>query len=367
MICPMQAKNRRVLLWCVALTTLLPLRWLQADTQPTTQPAVHQPAQPDDGPGGAKAAHASVIMHTYGEGSTQYTIYEPDAPKPDSAPVVIFIHGWCAWNPGIYGAWIDHIIKRGNIVIFPKYQATAFTSPRDFTANTIASLQDALKRLHNEPGHVKPQMDHWAAVGHSVGGLLVANVSALASESGLPQIKAVMSTEPGKTTTGSGQPFVGLVDMKKIPSSTLLLAVAGDQDKLVGKIDALRIFRESTTVAPENKNFVLVRSDSHGTPALVANHLAPVAPSLAYNDGGDTAAASHPSLRHPSMMVDALDYYAFWKLFDGLSEAAFDGTDRQYALGNTPEQRFMGKWSDGTPVKELEVTLGAVGNEQARK
>jgi hypothetical protein len=25
-------------------------------------------------------------------------------------------------------------------------------------------------------------------------------------------------------------------------------------------------------------------------------------------------------------------------------------------LGNTPQQRFMGVWSDGVPVKELKVT-----------
>ena len=96
---------------------------------------------------------------------------------------------------------------------------------------------------------------------------------------------------------------------------------------------------------PQNKNFVIVHSDSHGTPPLIANHLAPVAPDLAYNSGGDIAAATHPALRNPSMMIDALDYYGFWKLFDGLCDAAFFGTDRQYALGNTPEQRNMGKWS----------------------
>ena len=58
----------------------------------------------------------------------------------------------------------------------------------------------------------------------------------------------------------------------------------------------------------------------------------------------------------PRRTVDALDYYGFWKLFDGLCNAAFYGKEIKYALGNTPEQRFMGRWSDGTPVKELVVT-----------
>ena len=42
--------------------------------------------------------------------------------------------------------------------------------------------------------------------------------------------------------------------------------------------------------------------------------------------------------------------------FDGLIDAAFAGKNREYALGNTPQQRFMGVWSDGVPVKELKVT-----------
>jgi hypothetical protein len=61
-------------------------------------------------------------------------------------------------------------------------------------------------------------------------------------------------------------------------------------------------------------------------------------------------------VRPETMMVNALDYYGTWKLFDALCDAAFTGKNREYALGNTPQQRFMGLWSDGSPVKELIVT-----------
>jgi hypothetical protein len=54
--------------------------------------------------------------------------------------------------------------------------------------------------------------------------------------------------------------------------------------------------------------------------------------------------------------IDALDYYGLWKLFDGLTDAAYYNRNRDYALGNTPQQRYMGKWSDGMPVKEMIVT-----------
>jgi hypothetical protein len=54
--------------------------------------------------------------------------------------------------------------------------------------------------------------------------------------------------------------------------------------------------------------------------------------------------------------LSALDYYCIWKVFDGLIDAAFYGKSRDYARGHRHEQRLMGLWSDGAPVKELLVT-----------
>jgi hypothetical protein len=57
-----------------------------------------------------------------------------------------------------------------------------------------------------------------------------------------------------------------------------------------------------------------------------------------------------------TLLTNAQDYYGTWKLFDGLYDAAFYGKNREYALGNTTQQRFMGFWSDGTKIKQLNVT-----------
>jgi hypothetical protein len=53
--------------------------------------------------------------------------------------------------------------------------------------------------------------------------------------------------------------------------------------------------------------------------------------------------------------ANALDYYGYWKLSAALLDAAFDGENRQFALGNTPEQRFMGVWSNGRLFKKATV------------
>src|SRR6185437_8388974 len=157
------------------------------------------PPQPLTGPGGKQSAHASVTKNRYGKGGQEYWIFEPDSPKPPSAPVIVFLHGWGGMNPLYYGAWIDHLVKRGNIVIYPRYQASLLTSLKDFTPNTVSAVKDALERLQTEKGHVTPELNKFAAVGHSMGGLLAANLAALAAESKLPHVRALMCVEPGIT------------------------------------------------------------------------------------------------------------------------------------------------------------------------
>ena len=323
------------------------------------------PSQPLTGPGGREYVHAAVTKNRYGKGGQEYWIFEPDSPKPRTAPVVVFLHGWGGMNPLYYGAWLDHLVKRGNIVIYPRYQANLLTPIKDFTPNTIAAVKDAVRRLQTEDGHVTPDFSKFATVGHSLGGLLAANVAALARESNLPRVRAVMSVEPGIT----GSPInVPLADLKKIPAETLLLAIAGDQDGLVRDTDAKRIYYESTRISAKNKDFIMLVSDSHGQPTLQASHRAPTAMNKDY-DSGEGVGGARPGTPDPigdaaisrrvrpeTMMVNALDYYGTWKLFDALTEAAFTGKNRKYALGNTRQQRFMGVWSDGVPVKQLKVT-----------
>ena len=61
-------------------------------------------------------------------------------------------------------------------------------------------------------------------------------------------------------------------------------------------------------------------------------------------------------IEQASGQVDALDYFAYWKLFDALTDAAFSGRNRDYALGGGANQTFMGKWSDGKPVEPLQIS-----------
>jgi acetyl esterase/lipase len=299
------------------------------------------PAQPTLGPGGSQAPHAATVRRSYGEGELQVWIFEPAAPSPAAAPVVVFLHGWGALVPTPYLAWIEHLARRGNVVVYPRYQESLSTPLASLTPNAESAVRAALRRLRRDPGHVRPAPDLFALAGHSAGGLLAANLAARAPANGLPPPRAVMSVEPGRSW---GPPWrtIPLADLSRIPAGTLLLAVAGEDDRAARDVDARRIVREATAVAAADKNLVTLVSDRHGSPPLLADHLAPTA--LAGPGSGGRRAA------------DALDYFGIWKLLDGLLDAAFFGRNREYALGDTPQQRFMGRWSDGVPVKPLRIT-----------
>ncbi|NLX04558.1 MAG: alpha/beta hydrolase fold domain-containing protein [Phycisphaerae bacterium] len=317
------------------------------------------PDQPAEGPGGSDYDHASVRTTVVGRGGEHVWIFEPASPSPQTAPLILFGHGWTAINPKYHGGWIEHLVRRGNIIVYPRYQESIFTPSEEFLPNAIAALRTSIELLQSDD-HVSPDLDCFAVVGHSAGAALVVNLAAVAEREGLPAPKAIMAVEPAalRDVPRHGAP---LEDLSQIPAQTLLLSVVGDRDTLVGDLDGKRIFNETTAIPLENKDYVVLVSDDHGSPALIADHTAP----LAYDEDYDVRSlhtgylpelCPFLGLECSRRGIDALDYYGLWKLFDGLTDAAFYGINRHYALGDTAEQRFMGLWSDGTPVNELRVT-----------
>lgn len=353
-----------------------------------TQSAPRPPSQPTSGPGGTDYPHSGVSISEHGSGDTQYWLYAPKGPVPDSAPVIVFLHGWGGMNPGVYGAWIKHLVRRGNIVIFPRYQASLRTTPSVMTESAEQAIRRAFWRLA-AVGPVKPQRERFALVGHSLGGSIAANIASEAQRVGLPQVRAVMVVEPGDSKNSQVAQRLGtripsiLGDYSKIPRGTLLLCVVGEEDRMAGDAVARFIFDSATSVRDRDKDFVIIRSDYHGQPPLIANHFAPLAPDSDFDSGerGSTLRerlkerlserkAGRPWRERKQKIVqdvqgqadffrgggiDALDYFGFWKLFDALTDAAFYGTHRDYALGGGREMRYMGRWSDATAVRELAV------------
>ena len=308
------------------------------------------PPPPSSGPGSAEYAHAEVATTIHGKGVDEFWLFEPRAPRPADAPVVVFLHGWGATYPRMYGAWIDHLVRRGQVVVFPRYQLLV-TPMEEFTPHATRAVRRAFTVLEEE-GHVHPRRDQVAFLGHSMGGVLAANLAAVAAAEELPAPRAIFCVAPGITASERHDGFIALADLARIPRGTLLLSMYGDADEVTGARDAERIYRESTAVPPEDKDLLVLHSDDHGRPRLRAEHNVTVGVDSRYGRGEKYT--TDPD-EVATWGVNSLDWYGLWKPFDALCDAAFHGRHRDVALGNTPAQRYMGKWSDGTPVRELEV------------
>ena len=304
------------------------------------------PSQPMNGPGGMGYMHGSVIQNNFtslftGDG---YWLFEPDQPKPDSADVVIFNHGWGVYNPGPYGQWIEHLVRKGNIVIFPKYQQNDGTFFSTYTPNAATGIIDAFDELNANVNRVKPRMNHIAMIGHSFGGVITANLAIEYNSYGVPKPKCFMLCEPGPGTSSGHLPTYSDMD-----TDYKTLIIVGDDDIIVGNSFGKMIF-DSTNIPTSQKNYIIQYADS--PPTIEATHNEPLAANNNY-DGGTIATVI--TAAYVASKEDAVDYYCYWKLADALLSCTFYGTDCEYGFGDTPEQRFMGNWSDGSPITELEV------------
>jgi pimeloyl-ACP methyl ester carboxylesterase len=322
----------------------------------TAMTAARPPGQPPSGPGGADYPHASFSQQLIGRGGRSCWFFTPNVPVPEAAPVVVFFHGWSGVNPVNYGGWIAHLAQRGRIVLFPVYQTSSLSPFKLMMRNALDGIRAGLRRLE-EHGPVRPLTDRCAFVGHSLGGLIAAQCAALGPDQFLPNPSVLMPVQPG----GSRIFSVPLEGLNRVPAHTLALVVAGEEDEHLPMEQPLAVYTALTSIPEKNRNFIVIRSDRHGSPPLIADHSAPLSERADVGPRLTPEAALHRDrglssmgLRHAQ--ADALAFYGHWKLLDAAMAAAFDGQHREAALGNTPVQRFMGIWSDGVPVKELLVS-----------
>jgi len=314
------------------------------------------------GPGGssrgrpeAAAPHRAIKRFEIGIGPRSYWLFEPDEPKPeDRAPVVVFLHGWFAVNPGFYGAWIDHLVRDGRIVIFPRYQNDVGTLPQDFLANALAAVRDALGVLHDGVGHVRPDYGRFALIGHSAGANLAAQIAAAAADphADLPQPQALITLMPGEIVP-MREP-----SLSRISGKTLLIVIVGEEDVVVGDLRGRQIFAEADAIPKARKRFILFRSDRHGYPPLIAEHTAPTGVHARLDNGEGVFRALQLSFGD----VNALDHAGFWRIADLTMEAAFNGKTLDDATRDEERFRHLGFWSDGRKVTPpiVGVDLNAV-------
>jgi poly(3-hydroxybutyrate) depolymerase len=310
---------------------------------------ITQPVQPTSGPGGSDYTFGGVTHYDYGTNGSggDFWLYEPNNPTPDSANVVVFIHGLGETNPKLYGAFIKHLVRKGNIVIYPRYQKDLNVSSTTFNDSCAHGIKRGLDTIQ-QAGHVKGRIQNFFVLGHSVGGILTANMTMLYQQYGLPKPLTAFSMQPG--AAGFLSP-----DYSSFPADVMYLSMMSEDDIIVGTGPGTTLYNQTVNVPTSHKNLVHTYGDSHGSPAITATHFDPLAGDAAF-DNGESNLFILASGNGP---VDAFDYFCTWKLQDALMDCALHSQNCEYAFGDTPEQHGMSNWSDGTPIRILEVTPSA--------
>ena len=353
---------------------VLPLLLGAADVSAATPPA-----RPRAGlPGGLEQPNAEIVRQGIGRASAvTYAFYAAGKPE-QPRPVAVFLHGWGAVNPVVYGGWIDHLARKGWLVLFPAFQTVGQTRPGDATEKAATLIKDALAALAQD-GAARPDLGRVGFIGHSAGAGVAVSLAAEAKTLGLPVPKIVFAVQPGGIASDAAARGVPLADLSKLDPSTALVTMVGDRDAAPADRVARRMLREATELPPAKKLYMRVGSDDHGFPTLSATLASPASPKEGYEMASikvapdpavdpKTARAQRPKWAADMVLsgeqtvllgqlqrnpVDTLDWLGFWKTFDMASDAVFTGPGDLTQLRSDPAFVDMGQWSDGWPVRRL--------------
>jgi dienelactone hydrolase len=342
--------------------------------------AVHAataPPQPEKGPGGSDYAVKDVVKRAVGLPGRQSFVFHRADTGAEKRPVVIFLHAWGATNPAIYGGWIDHLARKGALVVFPRFQEPNRTRPPSAMPGMMASLTEAFAQLASDAA-ARPDTSRVVVVGHLAGAALAANYAASAEGENLPVPRLIFGVTPGGIASDAKSRGILLSDLSKVPGSTLLATMIGDREHLPSDRAARRLHRETTQIPGNRKIFVRILSDDHGFPSLSATLASPGSLNDAY-DGAKIPLPPEPT-RDPKApkprqerwsadmaltgeqtilvaqlnqnATDTLDQWGYWKTLDFAMATAFADSDFA-ALRKDGAFFDMGRWSDGWPVKRL--------------
>lgn len=324
---------RRALLAVLVTSALLVAAAPWADAGPPRQPG--QPASGFGSTQGYIATGATKYETGSGSAGTRVWWYVPNRLRNgSSAPVVVFLHGFMLLAPEIYQGHIDHLTRQGYIVVFPQFNKGGLiglmtdTDQNQMLQRAIDATNVALARLGSLADRTNVHL-----YGHSLGGLMGASWLA---RGGAP-IRSATLANPSLDAGSAIPSFVrGLVRITPIDIAATARAhtvrtiiLTGDQDTIAKPAESLTL-AGLMTAAP-SKVVYQARSDATGSPAIKADHMAPIQddgwlPSFLADLFGGTGEQ------------DTLDWRVYYAALDanlaGQATLTFD----------------MGTWSNGVPV-----------------
>src|SRR5262245_36447143 len=202
-----------------------------------------------------------------GKGASGVWLYRP-AGKPKD--VVVYFHGQGGpkeATPVNHLPWIKHLVDRGSIVVYPRYEMAYEADPMPFIVDGVRA---ATKKVDVDDLPV-------LAIGYSRGGAIAVEYGAVAGKKDLPVPDWIMSVFPAPY--GNQRKVIDLATLRRF---TNLLILVGDRDSVVGTQGAALLGERLQTGNFPGENIQVDQVLSHGS--FAADHFAPMQTSQAAKD-----------------------------------------------------------------------------------
>lgn len=310
-----------------------------------------------------RQTHAAVDVMTLGEGAQRVYVFTPSAPAlpRGEAPVVLLHHGWQGMNPKNFGGLIDHLVRSGQVVIYPVYQESAETSPQTVTAQAALADRRALDALAERRG-LRPDPRRVLYYGYSMGAAISLNLALDPKRHGLPAPRALMLVAPGDAYHvvhgDQGRSIIGPVE--QLPADLPVALLTGVEDTSIGLPTARALAARLCGIRADRRVLIVLPGDEHGGTRVHAAHGSPGAPDSRYDfalksRAIPTRVAGRDEFE-ASPSFNQLDVYGYWKVIDALIDglAHDELSDAVFGAG-TDRQRYLGIWPDGTRYAPAQV------------
>jgi predicted alpha/beta-hydrolase family hydrolase len=194
-----------------------------------------------------------------GEGASGVWIFQPAGKAKN---LVVYFHGQggpTEATPQNHLPWIEHLVERGSVVLYPRYEMTYEVDPMQYV---LEGVKTAAKRVDLDRLPV-------LAIGYSRGGPLAVEYGAVAKGNGLPVPNSILSVFPAGL--GNQQK---IVDLTPLDHSTALTMQVGTDDDVVGRGGAAYLAQRLQQAGFPGDRILVDVVASHGS--FTANHLAPL-------------------------------------------------------------------------------------------
>ncbi len=288
----------------------------------STAPSPFQPIQSGYGAKGQFAVTEDKFPSPLFSSETVH-VFRP-ARVAAKTPVIFFVPGYDNNDPDEYEPLINHIVSRGYALVYAPFQIISgdLTLHKKRYDTIFAGFEAAVKRYGRSF-----DLSRVGYAGHSYGAAAIPSMSLRGLERGWGKDGLfIFSMAPWYFYEVSVAQYVNFPPHAKVVVQTY------ERDGICDHRIAKELFERINLPASEKEFVMLMREERLGY-SLDAGHGTP-------SGSG----------------VDAHDFYGVYRLFDALADYAFTGNQagKRIALGDgSAEQRFMGLWPDGKPVREL--------------